>query len=408
MASPSSATDERRRGELFELHDWLADHIAGRFPPILQFQADFTTGTRPFVAAVTSGSDLDDPQQLARSRIVNQATNDFLDLFYEAMSGRGRPAVRSARTLFEHLVNLRWTTASGAEAERYCEHAAIGELLDLDLNTPTEDQFTGHDRKRVRHARKKLERRVRPAARAAIKKYGSGFQRSWTQASLRDRATAVGLAGDYDGYRLMSAMIHGSAGGDLGQRREIDGHQVVRTGPAVDMCPYALQTGLRHFRLIVDEVRAAVGPGACQPVDDALSLLTPDALEVHEAACVQVDHELWPETPPAAVMFLRVELDGSWTWLLLDGERPETIEAVPVNLDSDWESFVRNEVAAIEAANPGRTKPIVMGVERLRGTPKPGASWKPAADNLRQPQPGEGPFRALPVKEAQWDPSLHG
>lgn len=124
-----------------------------------------------------------------------------------------------------------------AEAERYLDHAAIAELLDLELNTVAEDEFTGAARKRVRHWRHKLERRIRPAAKRVIQVHGPWFRSRWTQVNLRDRADQVGLGGEYDSYRLLSAVIHGAAGGDLGHRQEIGGAQVLRTGPAVGLCP---------------------------------------------------------------------------------------------------------------------------------------------------------------------------
>jgi hypothetical protein len=403
-----TAPSDGTQGEIFDLYVWLADQIAGRFPPILSFQAKFAAALPAFTGATTSGADMDDPGQMARSRIVNQATNDFMDLFYEAMSGRGRPAARSARTLYEHLVNLEWVTSDGSEAQRFCDHAAVGELLDLELNTPSEEQFSGGTRKRVRHAQKKLERRIRPAEAAVIGKYGKSFQRSWTKTSLRDRASQVGLDVEYDCYRLLSAVIHGTAGGDLGHRREIDGKQVVRTGPAIAVCPYALKNGLAFYRRIVGDVATAVGLGACQDLVEALADLA-DALPVHEALCDDVDRGLWPTEAPAALMFLRVEVDGTWTWLLLDGDRPMTIEAEPVGLETTYRRTIQEWVQQVETANSGRSKPIVIHVSNLRGVPRTGATWQPASENLRQPRPEDEDqtFRTIHVREPMWDPSLH-
>jgi len=345
---------------------------------------------------------------LARSRIVGQATNDFLDLVLEAMSGRGRPAARSSRALYEHIVNLRWVTNDVDQAQRYCDHAAIGDLLDLDLNTPTEEQYTGVTRKRARHWRKKLERRIRPAAAAVLGTYGESFRRSWTQANLRDRASAVDLASDYDLYRLLSAVIHGSAGGDLGQRQEIGGRQVVRTGPAVALCPLALRTGLGWYRMIVDEVAAALGSGATDGLATALDRLAAD-LPTHESLCHLVDAELWPHEPPQSAVFLRVEVGGQWRWLLLDADLPRTIEVEPIGLDADQRTWLEEEVAAVERANPGRTQPLIIAVAGVSGSPRQGATWEPASENLRQRAPWEegDDFRAVYVREPLWDPSLH-
>lgn len=399
----------RRRGYLFEVDDWLADQIAGRFPSILEFQDGLHEGLRTFTTALFSSADHDVPRSLARSRIVGQATNDFLDLILEAMSGRGRPAARSSRALYEHIVNLRWVTNQPDQAQRYCDHAAIGDLLDLDLNTPTEDQYTGVTRKRVRHWRKKLERRIRPAAAAALDTYGESFRRSWTPTNLRDRARTVGLDTDYDLYRLLSSVIHGSAAGDLGQRQEIDGRQVVRTGPAVALCPLALRTGLGWYRMIVGEVEASLGSGATDGLAPALDQLAAD-LPTHEALCHLVDAELWPDEPPQSIVFLRVEVGGQWRWLLLDADLPRTIEVEPIGLGDDQRKWLESEVAAVEEANPDRTQPLIIAVAGVSGSPRPGAAWEPASENLRQRAPWEEreTFRALHVREPVWDPSLHG
>src|SRR5262245_34821376 len=183
MTEEATPESEGSRGHIFETYDWLTDQIAGRLPPVLELQRDLKEAIWPFANGAFQNADVEDATEAATVRILNQALNDFLDLFYEAMSGRGRPAARTARSLFEHVVNLRWIRSSAAEAERYMDHAAIAELLDLELNTVTEDQFTGSMRKRVRHWRYKLERRIRPAADKAIEAHGPWFRARWTQTS---------------------------------------------------------------------------------------------------------------------------------------------------------------------------------------------------------------------------------
>jgi hypothetical protein len=109
-------------------------------------------------------------------------------------------------------------------------------------------------------------------------------------------------------------------------------------------------------------------------------------------------------------MFLRVEVDGTRTWLLLDGEEPKTVVVDLVDPDPVRLQRLDDLVTKTEAANPGRTKPLIIGVEGIHGIPRPGAQWRPAEETLRRADhaPGEHPvYWDLQVKEPLWDPSLH-
>lgn len=120
-------------------------------PELRAVQPSFVDSLRPLTIAVHQQMDDQDQVQVARSRIVSQACNDFLDVFTDSVSGRGRSAVRGALSLYEHAVNHRWVSARPEEARRYLRHAAIGERLDLLYDTPTELRFKGKQRKRFRH-----------------------------------------------------------------------------------------------------------------------------------------------------------------------------------------------------------------------------------------------------------------
>lgn len=399
--------DQRSHGWLFDTYEWLRTEIADRLPVAARVQGAALEALSQFNHAVHNNADSYDPIELARSRIANQASNDFLDLFHESMAGGGQPAARSARTLFEHLVNHRWVSQDRTEAERYCDHAAVVDLLDLELNTPREEQFTGATRKRVRHWRYKLERRVPRAADLAVEKHGPWFRRSWTRATLWDRAAHVGLKSEYDVYRLLSAIIHGSAGGDLGHRMEIQGTSVVRTGPAVSLCPLALRSGLRCYKLFVLDVKAVVGDSSTRPLERLLDDVE-GLLGDHESICMGVDHSIWPNVPPGTVVFLSVAVDGSWTWLLADPHRDRAVVADPVKLDPAHLQRIQKSVAGMEAANPRRTRPILIEAGGVRAVPQRGAPWQPAAVMLcahGARKGGNG--QRVQVKTPLRDPSLY-
>ena len=64
-----------------------------------------------------------------------------------------------------------------------------------------------------------------------------------------------------------------------------------------------------------------------------------------------------------------VEVDGTRTWLLLDGEEPKTVVVDLVDTDPVRLQRLDDLVTKTEAANPGRTKPLIIGVEGIHGIP---------------------------------------
>jgi hypothetical protein len=397
-------------GDLFDTYDQLAQEILAGMPAgpdLLQHLGAkrVMEAVWPYTHALIHNIDRSDPVQLARSRIVSQAVNDYFDLLYEALRGRGRPAVRSARSLFDHLLNLRTIDGDRGEAERYCDHAAIGDLLDLELNTPREEEFTGNARRQVRHQLRKLSRRMRPAADAVLRKYPRSFPGRWASKNMPERAKRHGLLHDYENdFRLLSAVAHGSAGGDVGHRVLIDDRSVVRTGPAVSACPLALRTGHRWFSMLVADSEKASGPDATAKLWEVLRTVD-GILTQHRDACRAVDVGLLPDRAPANPPLIRVETDGRWTWLLLDMERDRTIRAQPVDLDPGVDQWLREKVAAMEDANPGRTKPIIVGIlDDVHAVPIPNARWQPASVSLGEKRHGT----RLDVKVPVRDPSLYG
>ncbi len=119
------------------------------------------------------------------------AINDFNDLLFDCVSGRGRSALRTARTLFEHHLNLL-ALEDDDTRDRFMCHHLVGTFMAASWN-PVEPFLKGADRKAVRHRQHKLRRDVRAELDEAIATYGNGFLRQWHPASLRDRAMAADL-----------------------------------------------------------------------------------------------------------------------------------------------------------------------------------------------------------------------
>lgn len=171
---------------------------------------------------------------------------------------------------------------------------------------------------------------------------------------------------------------------------------------------YALKVGLNSFGGLLQDAEGFLGLGPVADLQRVVGALEQE-LPRHELLCFMVDGDLWPEQAPSSVVFLRIEVDRTWKWLLLDGEEPRTIEAEPVGLDPDQLARIEEHVNDVERANPGRTKPLIIGLPAIQANPIPGATWQPATEMLRRRAPWEedAEFRALHVVEPLWDPSLH-
>jgi hypothetical protein len=151
----------------------------------------------------------------AVSVVLTQATNDLIDLLFDSCSGRGRPALRAARSLYELAVTLPEVVGDDARAERYMDHLAVAVASEAKLARP-ERALRGPARRRYARRRAVLGRESASRVDAAEAKYGRAFKRSWADGSLRDRATKAGFDDeDYEFYRLSSAILHGAAGGSL-------------------------------------------------------------------------------------------------------------------------------------------------------------------------------------------------
>ena len=183
--------------------------------------------------------------------------NDFNDLLFDAVSGRGRSAHRSARTVFEHLLNLI-SLREPSHRTRFMCHSLVGTQLVAAWN-PIEPFLSGKALKASRHRQKKLLRDSRKELEEAIAEYGTGFYRQWHPETVRDRAVAAQLEREYDFFRAASAAVHGAASAMEDAFWVVDGDPVLRVGPSVVLCPAALAAGLLFMKQFYCELRAALG-----------------------------------------------------------------------------------------------------------------------------------------------------
>jgi hypothetical protein len=151
----------------------------------------------------------------AAATVANQAFNDFADLCYDLITCRGRPALRTARALFEHMVNYLDVSTDPEAQQRYEAHHAVAAQAEVDAEIGL-NRLIGDEAKATRHALRKLGRESKQQYEEAIANYGNAFRARWAKTNLRDRANRHGLGNEYDFYRLASMVLHGSAGGVRG------------------------------------------------------------------------------------------------------------------------------------------------------------------------------------------------
>lgn len=180
--------------------------------------------------------------------------NDFNDLLFDAVSGRGRSAHRSARTAFEHLLNLI-ALREPSHLTRFMCHSLVGTQLAAAWN-PIEPFLSGKVLKASRHRQKKLLRDSGKELDEAIAEYGAVFHRQWHPETVRDRAVAAGLEREYDFFRAASAAVHGAASAMEDAVWIVDGDPIIRVGPSVVLCPSALAAGVLFMKQFYCELRA--------------------------------------------------------------------------------------------------------------------------------------------------------
>ncbi|MCZ4499832.1 MAG: hypothetical protein JWQ74_2385 [Marmoricola sp.] len=192
--------------------------------------------------------------------ILTLAIADLADLLHDAETGSGRSAMRSARSLIEHSINLGTVLDDQGDAERYLAHLELGKILvgRSDYVSPI------LDRKRRSAAKHKAASEAKAAEAtwaAAVEKYGADFRRTWHPTDLASRARAQDLDSLYDAYRIASNVAHGSAAGSFGHfqvvRNDIGSYVAGRTP---DLIPLALAVGSDAYFVILSRLASQDPP----------------------------------------------------------------------------------------------------------------------------------------------------
>lgn len=319
----------------------------------------------------------------AEKMVMTAMINDATSLVVHVGRFDGRSAAHCARAAFEHLVNALDLASSPINThQRYLGHQAITTsqvasrrwYLRL-LSKPAQ----------VKESRRldKLARKTAADLKRVVQTYGSSFKKGWASGTLFDRATAHGLRDEYEGYRILSAVIHGSSRGMAGIVRHVNGSSVFRIGSDLDLAAIAwiegIQAVLHYFEALVAQTQRPEAVAIRRATERMLA-----HTEVVRAELRRIDQEMWPavpDLPPTAV--LAIHRGGKERWFLYSSQTESLLAAeTPSSLPPDTEASLEKIRAEAAKRNwdGGNGRPMtihVSGAPLL--VPKPGAKHVPAA-----------------------------
>ncbi|MEW6872696.1 DUF5677 domain-containing protein [Trueperella pyogenes] len=224
--------------------------------------------------------------------VLTQFINDVDTMVMSADRGEGRDVARAARSTFEHLINLSDLISSSPLQQQYLDHAEVTKFQFARL--PPEYQMGLSQNS---YTIKQLENKVEQLT----NKYHSNFERQWHKKSLYKRAEKWGYTTEYDVYRILSSLVHGSAGGILGNEKEIQNHSVLRAGPNYELASFALLSGLRFARLILQRLQTIQVKNVSPQVLKALIKDVDHAIlgcADYQNRISTINQELWPTKLP--------------------------------------------------------------------------------------------------------------
>ncbi|MEU8280325.1 DUF5677 domain-containing protein [Microbispora bryophytorum] len=358
----------------------MAGTLNERAPELLRAIEACVAELQPFILFAYSASSAGH----AGAVVANQAFNDFIDLCFDLCVCRGRSALREARALFEHLVNFLDVTSDPDLAKRYELHGAVAAQIEAAAKYGHEF-LSGNELRGARHVLGKLARESRPDYEMAIANYGLRFRKNWANSTLKDRADRHGLGGEYDFYRLASAVLHGSAGGVKGTLSSQYERPVHRAGPALELSPLAYLKGLEYFRkfiLAIAPLGVRGGEKHVVAAIDAALALWPD----YRRVMMQMDRDIWPEEGPVQAMaVLGINRSGDRKWFLHDFDTGRIIDAEPP-VEGELTEGHKEQVQIILSRLPApeyRDEWVTVAMLGVRVTPRRGASWRLDTDILQ-------------------------
>ena len=361
----------------------IAEYIAQDLPLLVTQVGDLRRRLPNYAYYATRGVKSEDPVERACALIRNQSTNDLLSLLNQCLSGDGRAAIRSARSLFEHEVNYRTVHHDADEALRYCEQMdAMAPLYLKMARGHAEKILQGRELVQARHQFNKLEREAASKRKAISTQRTNALDRQWSNRSLRERADSFRRTREYDYYRVFSAILHGSAIGIVGSHRVYPSDNVVfRTGIAPQLAPLAWEFGLACYLRHLKVAKGDVGEQATRHFLRAVELLHRQTTEFSRVVD-SIDDSLWPDRPYDMLTLLHIKQSGTTDWYLYSGSEMMIAPSLPPppEVSSYMGEFIKDRMPVILQ----ELVPVVAGndvseiwVFKESTQPAPTATWRP-------------------------------
>ncbi|WP_432069307.1 DUF5677 domain-containing protein [Streptomyces sp. AA1529] len=321
----------------------------------------------------------------ASAIVGNHAFNDFEALLESLINGDGRNAARVTRALYEHVVNYCDVATSTDSAERYIAHRSVT-AESLSTLTRALRLLKGVEHSREKHRLKKLSRESAPELRESLRRYGSGFRRGWAATNLRQSASNHGYESQYEVYKLLSQVTHGSFGGVLGNYGQIGAGNVHRVGLSLDLAVLCYVEGLGAFQDFAREVATRDQiemSGLVQALDELLA-----QWPTYRSVLQAVDGALWPsDAPSGPVAIVAVyPSTGRVRWFYWEPELKVMRKAFPPDGFAWLEEEARSHLIDEHAGQSEAGKPLTSAVSGVILNPEPGSKWFPAEAILTNPQ----------------------
>jgi len=211
----------------------------------------------------------------------------------------------------------------------------------------------------------------------AIAKYRPSFRRQWHAESLYARAVRHGYEKDYDGYRILSGVLHGNSGSLLGTRRLISGKVIHRTGPDLRLASLAWLEGLTSFRNLAAKLALAAPKYDSKDLVSATERLLDLWPQMHEILR-RADAALWPEMPIPGLLAVVAFYPKGHRWYLYDTEFDMIVVANPPSDESRIIARLKaSQEIPIDSYDPEQYngRPLTVVVTQANVQPREGASW---------------------------------
>lgn len=273
----------------------------------------------------------------AQRLILTAATNDVVALLEHVDQLDGRSAAASARILFEHLINLRDVTSSNDNtSERFMDHrhVTVEQLSRRRWHIEALDKAAA---KKESNYLDGLGAQARKMLAEAVAKYSSKFKSGWAKGSLHDRAKGYGLSDEYEGYRILSGVIHGSSGGVRGLVKKRGEENIHRLGHDMQLVPIAFEEGLRSYSQLCETLlEVTERHEASEMMGLSFWLLKGRLQEIREVSAKE-DRKMWPKKlPPSPYLpSLAIWPSGKHTWYIRDFRTELMARADPVGEEPD-------------------------------------------------------------------------